>query len=89
MEEAIRLTNCSQAALGEPGTGRRCPRRRTGSSRRRGPRSASTTPSMWALTHKPAAETSGDIHVWTRRGVTKGLSVLFARSCGLCPRVLV
>ena len=54
-----------------------------------GPRSASTTPGVWASTHKPAAETSGDVHVWTGRGVTKGLSVLFARSCGLCPRVLV
>lgn len=76
----VLLTGCT----GEPGTGRRCPRRR-------GPRSASTTPSVWALMvpSKPAAEMSGDIHVWTGRGVTKGFSVLSAQSCGLCLRVLV
>lgn len=64
--------------------------RQTDSSRRRGPRNA-TTSSVWTLTvlNKPATEMFGDIHVWAGRGMTKELSVLLARLCGLCPRVLV
>ena len=64
--------------------------RQTDSSRRRGPRNAATS-SVWTLTvpNKPATEMFGDVHEWAGCGVTKELSFLLVRLCGLCPRVLV
>ena len=90
MEKAIRLRFCSQAALGSQAEAGGAHGEADGLLQEAGPEKRRHLQRVdLDGSNKPATEMFGDVHVWAGCGVTKELSFLLVRLCGLCPRVLV